>query len=575
MSTSSSASNLVPFIGHRDGAQPLAWRAGRLVSAAEFVADVHALATRLPARTHGVNLCRDRYCFAVALAAAMARGQISLLPASQAEESLRELQRAYRSAYLLVDDERPCEGESVRVHTGNGAAQDAPHTLAFSPELIAAIAFTSGSTGEPVPNPKTWGVLAMSGSIEAQRFALTQDRSSVIVGTVPPQHMYGLEATVIMPLCNGLVIHNERPFFPADVRAALASVDAERVLVSTPVHLRALLTSGIDLPPLRLVICATAPLSEQVARQFEDRFEVEVREVYGFTEAGMVATRRTVDGPRWRLLPGVKMRRTDDGVSFSGGHIPTEAASGDLIDQIDDQQFVLRGRGADLVNIAGKRTSIGYLDHQLCAIDGVSDGAFFLPESNCGDVTRLMAFAVAPGLRRGQLLEALSRRIDPVFLPRPLHIVEALPRTASGKLARSELIKLAQRCAAQDRAHRRASSDPVQVCASRGLTDAVVVERRIDPGHPALAGHFPGNPVVPDVVLLDEILDAVRDELGVAVEGGGVTIRAAKFLRPVRPGERLQIKLSRGEDAAVRFVCSVANETAVNGSLTLTPSSSR
>jgi 3-hydroxymyristoyl/3-hydroxydecanoyl-(acyl carrier protein) dehydratase len=48
-----------------------------------------------------------------------------------------------------------------------------------------------------------------------------------------------------------------------------------------------------------------------------------------------------------------------------------------------------------------------------------------------------------------------------------------------------------------------------------------------------------------------------------------VTIRSAKFLRPVRPGDSLQIKLIPGDDAALRFECSVAGETAVNGALTL------
>ncbi|NIO39629.1 MAG: AMP-binding protein, partial [Burkholderiales bacterium] len=177
----------------------------------------------------------------------------------------------------------------------------APDKLAFAPDMIAAIAFTSGSTGDPLPNPKKWGAMAIGGTSEALRFGLVERDSSVIVGTVPPQHMYGLETTLIMPMRSGLIFHHDRPFFPADVRAALASVDADRVLVSTPVHLRALLTSDIDLPRLRMTISATAPLSEEMARQFESRFGVEVQEVYGFTEAGMVATRRTLDGPRWWL----------------------------------------------------------------------------------------------------------------------------------------------------------------------------------------------------------------------------------------------------------------------------------
>ncbi|UCH47344.1 MAG: AMP-binding protein [Betaproteobacteria bacterium] len=542
---------------------------------AEFLGDVETLAARLPRHTHAVNLCRDRYCFAVAFAAAMVRGQISLLPATQAVESLRELQRAYQSVYLLVDDEQVGEEGSVQVQAGTGTAQFVPDKLAFAPDQIATIAFTSGSTGEPVPSAKNWGSLALGGSNEASCFGLLDGAPSVIVGTVPPQHMYGLETTVLMALRGGLIMHHERPFFPADVRAVLASVDADRILASTPVHLRALLASGIKLPALRLTICATAPLSEDTAREFENRFGVEVHEVYGFTEAGMVATRRTLNGPQWRLLPGLKMRQSDGRILFAGGHVPAEVASADVIEVVDDAHFVLRGRGSDLVNIAGKRTSIGYLDRQLCAIKGVHDGAFLLPDNAGDDVVRLTAVAVAPGLTREQLLAALSQRVDPVFLPRPLHLVESLPRNATGKLARKELAKLARselaKLARKELA-KPGRSEPAKLarhCAGRGLIMPVVVNRHVDPAHPALPGHFPGDPIVPGAVLLDEIVDALSGELGACADFAAVTIRSAKFLRPVRPGDRLQIKLIPGQDAALRFECSVAGETAVNGALTL------
>jgi acyl-coenzyme A synthetase/AMP-(fatty) acid ligase len=466
-------------------------------------------------------------------------------------ESLRELQREYRSVSLLVDDDQAGDDESVRVIAGSGSSQRAPATLAFAPEVVAAITFTSGSTGTPVASPKRWGGLARGGTTATSHFGLVGPSPCVLVGTVPPQHMFGLEATVIMALRGGLIMHGERPFFPADVSAVLGGVDADRVLISTPVHLRTLLASGIELPAMKLVISATAPLPTATAREFEQRFKVEVREVYGFTEAGMVATRRTVDGPRWTLLPGLKMRQDDGCTWVSGGHVTGEVASGDLIERIDDQHFELRGRGADLVNIAGKRTSIGYLDHQLCAIAGVEDGAFFMPEESDDSVTRLTAFAIAPGLTRQQLIEALTQRIDPVFLPRPLHLVDALPRDASGKLPHSELSRLAQ---------------------SRGnasLQRPVVVHRSIDPAHPAFPGHFPGDPIVPAVVLLDEIVDALTVELGLRNGLTGVTIHSAKFLRPVRPGENLQISLIPGEGRSARFVCSVGGDAAVNGSLTL------
>lgn len=96
------------------------------------------------------------------------------------------------------------------------------------------------------------------------------------------------------------------------------------------------------------------------------------------------------------------------------------------------------------MNIAGKRTSLGYLNHQLNDIEGVHDGVFFMPDESGEGVTRLTAFVVAPGVSRNDLIGALRARIDPAFLPRPLYLVDALPRNATGKLPREALLRYAQ-----------------------------------------------------------------------------------------------------------------------------------
>jgi acyl-coenzyme A synthetase/AMP-(fatty) acid ligase len=102
---------------------------------------------------------------------------------------------------------------------------------------------------------------------------------------------------------------------------------------------------------------------------------------------------------------------------------------------------LLHGRTADLVNVAGKRSSFGYLNAQLNAIPGVLDGAFFLSEGLTGStgVARLGAVVVAPGLSVALLTEQLRQRLDPVFLPRPLLLVDELPRNATGKLPHQAL----------------------------------------------------------------------------------------------------------------------------------------
>jgi acyl-coenzyme A synthetase/AMP-(fatty) acid ligase len=117
-----------------------------------------------------------------------------------------------------------------------------------------------------------------------------------------------------------------------------------------------------------------------------------------------------------------------------------------VLEVVSEGRFLLHGRLADLVNIAGKRSSLAYLNHQLNSIAGVLDGAFFHAEENHSShtgVTRLAACVVAPGLDGSQLLAALRERIDPVFLPRPLLFVARLPRNGTGKLPQDALRALA------------------------------------------------------------------------------------------------------------------------------------
>ena len=129
----------------------------------------------------------------------------------------------------------------------------------------------------------------------------------------------------------------------------------------------------------------------------------------------------------------------------------------DVIEITGEHEFLLHGRTTDLVNVAGKRSSFGYLNAQLNAIPGVVDGAFFLREADDGHsgtgVARLAAVVAAPSLNSAQLIEALKQRIDPVFLPRPLLLVERLPRNTTGKLPSHALKELLAIAAGGDRAH--------------------------------------------------------------------------------------------------------------------------
>ncbi|MEX2240923.1 MAG: AMP-binding protein [Burkholderiales bacterium] len=433
----------VPLIAGAAADTAVAWRGGRAISAAQYLADAARLAALLPARGHVFNACADRYRFAVGLGAALLRGQVTLLPPDHAPQTLRRLREFAADAYVLADD----AAAAIELPQVAAPHDPAPLLPAFTVpsiprEQMCAIVFTSGSTGAPVPNRKHWGMLARNVGGALERWGVAR---AAILGTVPPQHMYGFESTVLAALCGGGALCAARPFFADDVCAELERLPRPRVLVTAPLHLRTLLEDVAHPPAADLLLCATAPLEAELAALAESRFGAGLLEIYGCTETGQMATRRTARETEWRTLPGIRVELRAAGAWASGGHIEQPTALGDVLEPLAPDRFLLRGRVSDMVNIAGKRSSLAHLDAQLRAIDGVADGVFFMPEEHAaGCVTRLAAFVVAPGLARETLLAELRRRIDAAFLPRPLVLLERLPRAPSGKLPREALRELAR-----------------------------------------------------------------------------------------------------------------------------------
>jgi 3-hydroxyacyl-[acyl-carrier-protein] dehydratase len=92
------------------------------------------------------------------------------------------------------------------------------------------------------------------------------------------------------------------------------------------------------------------------------------------------------------------------------------------------------------------------------------------------------------------------------------------------------------------------------------------LRRTISAGHPTLPGHFPDTPVVPGVVILDEILAALTEWRG---DSHVTAIHTVKFLVPLKPEQPFTIYLSTGQDAEgeVDFSCRVEDRVIVEGRL--------
>jgi 3-hydroxymyristoyl/3-hydroxydecanoyl-(acyl carrier protein) dehydratase len=86
---------------------------------------------------------------------------------------------------------------------------------------------------------------------------------------------------------------------------------------------------------------------------------------------------------------------------------------------------------------------------------------------------------------------------------------------------------------------------------------------RLPADHPSVEGHFPGNPIFPGALLLDEILHAIARSRGQLVTAW--LVKSAKFLRPVRPGDELEMELTAAPGGDIRFHCRIGALEVVTG----------
>ncbi|QJR15721.1 AMP-binding protein [Usitatibacter palustris] len=514
----------LPLLTCSSLAAPLLIDARDPVSVERYLGQVRALAAALPEDAPVINLCESRHGFLVAFGAALSGARVSLLPPGQARGDWERLLASHPGAIILGDpppqdvrashlDVRPYLGLDVR-------SREIPLIDADRP---AAILFTSGSTGEPVGHVKTWAQLWNGAEAWAQALGWSGADSIAIIGSIPPQHMFGLEATVALPFRMGVPIHAHKPLLPADVEGALRDGAYSYWWMTTPIHLRTSLASSAGIARSGGIVSSTMSLAPAIAKAAEARWGTAVFEIYGSTETGAMAVRRPSADPRWAPLAGLTLVPGPESVRVEGERLGEPVTVHDLLEFESDGRFHWKGRAADVVKVAGKRASISALDRRLLEIEGVEDGAWYAPEASDGEVRRLVAFYVSEKVEPETVTECLRREVDAVFMPRPLVRVARLPRNANGKLTRAALAALVEQSHSPERF-------------------------TIAHDHPAMAGHFPGQPIVPGALILGRVADVLRARF--AQRPG--TLATARFHAPLAPGESVLVEAHR-EGARVGF----------------------
>lgn len=419
----------------------LVWRGAVPLSRASVLREAMVIGARLPTRRYLVNLCEQRECFVLAFAAAVMAGRTQLMPSARGETALAELRAEYPDSATITDE------DVRRMRTDASPPGALPSLVPADDDRLVMIGFTSGSTGKSQAHAKRWRALANSARLNSAAIraalGLGADAPVSVIGTVPAHHMYGIELTVLLPLFANMSVHAERPLFPADVAAVLAQPARPRLLVSTPLHLRALAESGLDFPDIDLIVSATAPLDPALARLVESRLRAPLLEMFGSTETCVFATRRTAQQDVWKIYEGIALQAGAESTQVSAAWYERPQKLMDVLERRGSDGFVALGRNSDLVEVAGKRASLADITRRLMAISGVADAVAFQPDgAAAGVANRVAAVVVSRGVSAKEIAAQLSASLDAVFLPRPLVLVDQIPRDAVGKVARARLLEL-------------------------------------------------------------------------------------------------------------------------------------
>jgi acyl-coenzyme A synthetase/AMP-(fatty) acid ligase len=428
-----------------------------VVSQNRFAADLDQLRGQLGAASTICNLQQDRYLFSLGIVAALLNGQETVLPPSLAPEAI--LTSMVDAAAPVIFSQNPDMSKfNTRLsfesnQNEGGKAYDLNATLANNPAKIRV--FSSGSTKKPKCNIKTWQVLrAGAGVTDHILRHLDADPLTLgLLGTTPPGHMYGLEATIFSSLGFGYCTYRDTIFYPADLELAIEAAKkcglSKLVLVTSPAHLRFLEPAILAAPEIICILSATAPFPRATAARLDKRDNLKVMEIYGSTETGSMALRQTAFEEAWTLSAGFDLQAVEHGHSASAPHLAAPVFLEDEIKLHPDGRFSLLGRTGDMVNVRGKKSRLSALNSILSESPDIADGLFLHVKGKNSDLLAVAAVA-RPGLDisepklRNQIQRHLLQYLDGAFVPKKIVILDQIPRSATGKTTQETHTELAR-----------------------------------------------------------------------------------------------------------------------------------
>jgi acyl-CoA synthetase (AMP-forming)/AMP-acid ligase II len=380
-----------------------------------------------------------------------------------------------------LDEARKAAADRVRILT---VAADAEGSVTLSgitdrrpvatPSVndVALILHTSGSTGRPKRVPLTHANLSVSTGNVARSYTLSKNDVSLCV--MPLFHVHGLVASTLATLSTGGTVVVPQKFNPLSFWRIARDHGATWYSAVPTIHQLLLARAEKGAPPpagaekLRFIRSCSASLPPQVMHDLEAAFGAPVLEAYGMTEAAHQMSSNPL--PPAARLPGSVGPGTDVRISImdpEGRHLAVgergevviqgpnvtsgyennpEANASSFTDgwfRTGDQGFLdkdgyltLTGRLKEMINRGGEKISPREIDEVLLTHPAVAEAVCFgTPHPTWGEEVAA-AVVVRDATSEQDLLAHCKARLSDFKRPKQIHIVEAIPRTATGKIQR-------------------------------------------------------------------------------------------------------------------------------------------
>ncbi|MDD5343893.1 MAG: class I adenylate-forming enzyme family protein [Smithella sp.] len=393
-------------------------------------------------------LCTTNKAVTAACVLASLAGSCQLiLPYSLSTHALAEMYDAVGFDFVIADqpEEMPV---GVKVITPVTAAiENIKSELIRDPDKPFLRLFTGGSTG----NPKVWSKTPRNLLAEAfylqKKFALSD--KDLFVATIPPYHIYGLLFSVLVPFVAHAQVLPDIYIFPQEIISTINKHKAS-VLVSVPIHYRALKVDNLSAPSLKIAFSSSGVLNRSDGLHFLKKTGVGITEIYGSTETGGIATRciseytdswKAFDVVSWKLM-GSRLSVKSD---FVSSEMERDAdgfcMTGDDACEDKNSRFVLLGRADGIVKVAGKRVDLLDVQNKIKTLPTVSDVVVVAIPTDKGRES-VIAAVIACDLTETHVKKLLIDMLEPYAVPRRIKIVSSIARTATGKIDRRRIEQL-------------------------------------------------------------------------------------------------------------------------------------